>query len=85
MQKRWSSINTQDGSGGGGAGGGILMYGGSIKLGSNRIRSQGGICGAQDGGHPQEQVGGPGANGRVVAVSNDVGGVATNLLKRRPF
>ena len=83
MQKRWSSLNTQDGSGGGGAGGGILLYGGSIKVGDKLLRSNGGICGAKDGGHPREQMGGPGANGRVVAVSNNIDGVATNLVERR--
>ena len=83
MQQRWTSINTQDGSGGGGAGGGILVYGKSIGLGNKMLRSNGGICGARDGGHPGEQMGGPGANGRVVAVGADIKGNADNLLKRR--
>lgn len=84
MQKRWKSVNTQDGSGGGGAGGAILLYGKSVQIGTNALQARGGICGSQDGGHPREQVGGPGANGRVVAVTEKLAGNSPLLVHRTP-
>ena len=80
----WTRSNPQDGSGGGGAGGGVLLIAKSkVNMGNNRIKVDGGICGADQAWRNRAQIGGPGGNGRVTARTPKVDGTCCGSALKR--